>query len=532
MKIDYLHIRSGFKNVQDLEIAFDNRQLLTVLIGRNGSGKSNVIEALVRIFRALDLGDEPAPFSYKLRYSLGASQDRRIEVDASPEYGSTPIQQHKVQVSTLGESGQYSLPESISLSKVTRDKGGNSDYLPRNLFAYYSGPSDRLDDLFKTHRTKFYNKLLKNQVSIEDEVRPFIYGKPFHSQFVLLAFFLNQEKGVGREFLEEQFGIESFHSAHFVFRRPEWGKNNKKDLFWGAKGVVRDFLDRILCHTLGAVRAVREEETTLTGKGVNNEFVHLFLPDLYSLKKIAQGLSAKNFFKMLDSIWISDLLSSIHIKVRLNNGEIVSFSELSEGEQQLLTVLGLLEFTVEEDSLFLLDEPDTHLNPAWAAKYHSFLKRFIPDKRFCHILMVTHHPLAIAELNREQIQVLRKDALGQSVAETPSESPIGMGINGILTSDMFDMATTLDQHTSKVIEARRKLLEKENLSESEVIELNRLNNSLDRLGYSYTHPDEDYRQFLIARKKTMQQLEGVDKVSIHYRLKLMNAILKDQGLIE
>ncbi|MBF4259479.1 AAA family ATPase, partial [Vibrio anguillarum] len=90
MKIDYLHIRSGFKNVEDLEIDFDNRQLLTVLIGRNGSGKSNVIEALVRIFRELDLGDEPAPFSYKLRYSLGASQDRCIEVDASPEYGSTP----------------------------------------------------------------------------------------------------------------------------------------------------------------------------------------------------------------------------------------------------------------------------------------------------------------------------------------------------------------------------------------------------------------------------------------------------------
>ncbi|MBF4436731.1 chromosome segregation protein SMC, partial [Vibrio anguillarum] len=151
MKIDYLHIRSGFKNVQDLEIDFDNRQLLTVLIGRNGSGKSNVIEALVRIFRALDLGDEPAPFSYKLSYSLGSSSDRRIEVDASPEYGSTPIQQHKIQVSTLGESGQYSLPESISLSKVTRDKEGNSDYLPKHLFAYYSGPSDRLEDLFKPH---------------------------------------------------------------------------------------------------------------------------------------------------------------------------------------------------------------------------------------------------------------------------------------------------------------------------------------------------------------------------------------------
>ncbi|MBE3655761.1 chromosome segregation protein SMC [Vibrio navarrensis] len=532
MKIDYLHIRSGFKNVQDLEIDFDNKQLLTVLIGRNGSGKSNVIEALVRIFRALDLGDESAPFSYKLRYSLGSSSDRRIEVDASPEYGSTPIQQHKIQVSTLGESGQYSLPESISLSKVTRDKEGNSDYLPKHLFAYYSGPSDRLEGLFKPHRTKFYNQLLKNQVKIEDEVRPLFYAKPFHSQFVLLAFFLNQQKGVGREFLEDQLGIESFHSAHFVFRRPEWGKNNKKDLFWGARGVVRDFLERILPHSLGAIKTVREEETTLTGKGVNNEFVHLFLPDLYSLKKVAQGLGAKNFFKMLESTLLSDMLSSVHIKVRLKNREVVSFSELSEGEQQLLTVLGLLEFTVEEDSLFLLDEPDTHLNPAWAAKYHSFLKRFIPNDRFCHILMVTHHPLAIAELNKEQIQVLRKDAEGQSLAEIPSESPIGMGVNGILTSDMFDMATTLDQHTSKVIEDRRELLEKDSLTEAESRKLSELNNSLDRLGYSYTHPDEDYRQFLIARKKAMQQMEAENKDSTEYRLKLINAILKDQGLIE
>jgi ABC-type multidrug transport system ATPase subunit len=532
VKIDYLHIRSGFKNVVDLEIDFDNKQLLTVLIGRNGSGKSNVIEALVRIFRALDLGDEPAPFSYKLRYSLGSSSDRGIEVDASPEYGSTPIQQHKIQVSTLGQSGQYSLPESISLSKVTRDKEGNSDYLPKHLFAYYSGPSDRLEDLFKPHRTKFYNQLLKNQVKIEDEVRPLFYAKPFHSQFVLLAFFLNQQKGVGREFLENQLGIESFHSAHFIFRRPEWGKNNKKDLFWGARGVVRDFLERILPYSLGAIKTVREEETTLTGKGVNNEFVHLFLPDIYSLKKVAQGLGAKNFFKMLESTLLSDLLSSVHIKVRLKNGEIVSFSELSEGEQQLLTVLGLLEFTVEEDSLFLLDEPDTHLNPAWAAKYHSFLKRFIPDKRFCHILMVTHHPLAIAELNKEQIQVLRKDAYGQSFAEKPLESPIGMGVNGILTSDMFDMATTLDQHTSKVIENRRKLLEKNILTDAEVRRLSELNDSLDRLGYSYTHPDEDYRQFLIARKKAMQQMEAENRGLSEHRLKLINAILKDQGLIE
>ncbi|UTW32807.1 AAA family ATPase [Idiomarina loihiensis] len=285
-------------------------------------------------------------------------------------------------------------------------------------------------------------------------------------------------------------------------------------------------------HTLGAVRTERTESATLTGAGIKNEFLHMYLPDLQSFKKFVSGITPKNLFKMLESTLLSDLLSRVYIKVQLTNGEIVSFSELSEGEQQLLTVLGLLEFTVEEDSLFLLDEPDTHLNPSWAAKYHSFLQRFIPEKEFCHILMVTHHPLAIAELDKTQIQVIKRDNQGHSFAEIPDESPIGMGINGILTSDMFGMVTTLDKSTSYTIESRRKILEKEQLSEQDQDKLKRINNKLEQLGYGYTHPDEDYRQFLIARRKAMDKMDDNDPNIIEYRLKLIDAILKDQGLKE
>ncbi|MCG7532727.1 AAA family ATPase [Psychrobium sp. MM17-31] len=531
MKIDFLKIRDGFKNINNLEIDFDDQQLLTVLIGRNGSGKSNVIEALVRIFRALDFGNEEAPFSYELRYFLGSENQKLIKIDASPSYGSTPHQQHKIEVAEKDEEGVYKNFKTIGISKVARDAQGHSEVLPKHLFAYYSGPSDRLEDLFKPHRTKFYNQLLKNKVKIEDEVRPLFYAKPFHSQFVLLAFFLNQKRRVGREFLEQQLGIKDFHSVHFVFRRPEWGKNNKTDIFWGARGVVRDFLDRLLPHSFGTIKSTREEASSLTGRGSDNEFVHLFLPDIQSLKNVAKGLEPKNFFKMLESTLLSELIDSVHIKVRLNNNEIVSFSELSEGEQQLLTVLGLLEFTVEDDSLFLLDEPDTHLNPAWAAKYHNFLQRFIPNKKFCHILMVTHHPLAIAELNQQQIQVLRKSQNGTSFAEVPAESPIGMGVNGILTSDMFGMATTLDKHTSGVIEKRRTLLEKETLTEHETKELRKLNGSLERLGYGYTHPDEDYRQFLIARKRAIDSMDSKGLDDTEYRLNIIENILKTKGLV-
>ncbi|TOM44863.1 hypothetical protein CGH75_27395, partial [Vibrio parahaemolyticus] len=68
------------------------------------------------------------------------------------------------------------------------------------------------------------------------------------------------------------------------------------------------------------------------------------------------------FFQDLESTYVSELISEVRIRVKLKkNDGSVTFRELSEGEQQLLTVLGLLRFTAEDESLFLLDEPDTHL---------------------------------------------------------------------------------------------------------------------------------------------------------------------------
>ena len=60
MRIQRLHIRGcksvpGFKNLSDFLIDFDTHSSMTILVGRNGAGKSNILEALTVIFRDLDL---------------------------------------------------------------------------------------------------------------------------------------------------------------------------------------------------------------------------------------------------------------------------------------------------------------------------------------------------------------------------------------------------------------------------------------------------------------------------------------------
>lgn len=500
MKIDKLHIRSRFKNLQNVVVDFDENNLMTVIVGRNGSGKSNVLEALVAIFRNLDLGEEP-PFSYLIKYKLGnGDSERWVTIDADPARGSL-AKQYQVSVKT-DLSLNDKMGDPVPFSKVKRDvKTGEASYLPKYLFAYYSGPSDRLENYFRKHRTDFYKRLLKNQLDLKGDIRPLFYAKPVHSQFVLLAFFLNEQDDMEKAFLLEHLGIEGLDSVHFVMRKPSWVKDkNKNELFWGADGVVRKFLDELYPYAMAPVKVTRQEDTTLTGSNIRNEFFHLFLPSVDSLRQFAADLSPDELFKMLESTLLSEILSEVNIRVKIaSSEEPLTFRELSEGEQQLLTVLRLLKFTGGRDSLFLLDEPDTHLNPAWAVKYLKFLRDFVPNHDTSHLLMVTHHPLAIAELEKGQLQVMKRQGVGGIVASMPDESPRGMGINLILRSEMFDLKTTLDTITNDKLTRRNILASQEQLTDAEEGELKDINDELDKLGFNFISDDPDYMDFLLKK---------------------------------
>lgn len=504
MKVDKLYIRSSFKNLENVQVDFDENHLMTVIVGRNGSGKSNVLEALVSIFRNLDLGESP-PFSYVITYQLGEKNSGRweeITIDADPTRGAL-TKQYEITVRNLKKANDHleTADDNIAtpLSKVSRNKKtGVAQYLPKYLFAYYSGPSDRLEKYFRKHRTDFYQKLLKNDINLKGDIRPLFYAKPNHSQFVLLAFFLAEKDSPERLFICKHLGIESLDSIHFVMRQPSWAKD-KSELFWGASGVVRKFLDALYPYAIAPVKVTRKEDTTLTGKNIKNEFFHLFLPDLNSLKDFAKDLTPDELFKMLESTLLSEIISEVSIRVKVTNSETaLTFRELSEGEQQLLTILGLLKFTGGKDSLFLLDEPDTHLNPSWAVKYLEFLREFVPSHSTSHLLMVTHHPLAIAELEKGQVQVMKRED-GKIHAAMPIESPRGMGINLILRSDIFGLVTTLDSITHETLTRRNQLASKETLSPTEDLELRQKNIELDNLGFSLSSDDPDYMDYLLSK---------------------------------
>lgn len=509
-----------FKNLKNVTIDFDEDHWVTVVIGWNGTGKSNVLEALAIIFREFIHSKKPdIGFAFKLEYRMGSGdQLRYIYIDADPDREKEPFIIHEATHDDAYGVGTLLEPfldedekvepsalrgKKIKLSPFLKAEGG---YLPKYVFSYYSGESTRMHEVFRPYLESYDSKLRKGE---DPGLKRLFYAMPVHSQFVLLAFLI-QQSDVVRIFLDKHLGLdpdEGIESVLFVLRQPPWNSKEGDPRFWYAKGVVRDFLARLYDIALAPIEVSRKVPVSLW----NNkelQFKYLYVKDIDSLRKLVGTQAPAEFFRDLESTYVSQLIEEVRIKIRLKkNDGTVTFRELSEGEQQLLTVLGLMRFTAEEESLFLLDEPDTHLNPRWCVKYISYLKDFVGEsveqEDSSHIVLTSHNPLAIAELEKEQVQVLQlkmdEEEKRKVVVCNPEMDPKGMGYAAIVTSDMFGIASSLDQPTQTLLEKQRVLASKNTLTDDEQKDLDETNAKLDKLGFRFFHPDDEYSRYLRLR---------------------------------
>jgi predicted ATPase len=483
---------ADYKNLRDVEIEFCGSET-TILLGQNGTGKSNLLEALVEIFAALYRAEMP-DFETDLAYTCNG-RDVKIRCRPGVPRGSTVH---------------------VDGTRIARSqlKKRRDELLPRNVFAYYSGPSNRLLDHFEDSQRRFYDALIKqDRGSTGLPLRPLFYAQPVHSQFVLLANDASVSPKVA-EIVNRQLGIKAVESVLFVLRRPEWSRSGraateaKADRYWGAKGEVRTLLDRIDRIAFAPAGTTESVRLQFNKPSRRQERRLLYLPDSAQLGRlVGEYESPRDFFKALESLYISDMLEEVRIRVRRTDGEQMTFTELSEGEQQLLTVLGLIAFTGEDESLFLLDEPDTHINPKWASEYVRDTSDILAEADGTHVLMATHDPIIVGEVEREDILLFElEDPEGggsQRVRiHTPVEAPQGLGVEGVLTGEFFQLKTTLDQQTQQKLEERYELELRQrsgNLTKPERERMRQLADELEQLGFTSMVRDPLLSEYLRAR---------------------------------
>lgn len=492
MRLDRLTI-PRYRNLRTFTIDFDETQATTVLLGRNGSGKSNLIEAIVEIFRELEIGGAP-PFPYILEYSC---RDHTIVIDADPERTNK-----RLAISVDGRA----MTQSALFKNV-------ADYLPNYVFAYYSGWSSRLERHFDRPTRKHYNAILKAR-NQQLPLRRMFFCRKEYSQLVLLAFF-HEKSDMARDLLEQYLGIKCFDSALFVLKTPWWrgsGAPKKNQLeegdarFWYARGAFKGFLDRLWRCSLAPIRNSETVDRDVRRKGESTERLYLFIKsweELAGLKN--EGADSKDLFGYLESLFLCDLIDEVRVTVERIDGTRVKFTQMSEGEQQLLTVLGMLLFTQNDESLYLLDEPDTHLNPVWTYDFLKLLQGNIRADRG-QLIVATHNPLMIGSLRKNQVRILESDlsAEGELMANArePDEDPFAMGVDGLLTSELYGLPSVLPTEVLDKIDERNLLFAQHERTAQEEQQLSALSAELAKLGVlrSYIDPYEQAFAEAMARR--------------------------------
>ncbi|MDF0606136.1 AAA family ATPase [Neisseriaceae bacterium TC5R-5] len=578
----------AFRNLRDLDITFDThlqpiqgaptaapRKPIRshALIGQNGVGKSNLIEALITIFRDVDL-DREAAFDYTLEYSI---RGHAVRIQADTARQKRPY----VWVDDKAESQGHLLK--------------NRELLPAHIFAYYSGRNERIEALFQEHQRRFnlrqeittdevlsgatlsaftdsarlrdleqelrkfegkQEKDLNSEELVElqkiqlelkpfeeqraqfleraearnrgrlaqlgdDRLRRLFYCRGGHSQLVLLACLLSDDP-VFQKVLKN-LHIESLESALFVLKEPHRlrekrrsGKFDEQELnegdprFWYARGnVVSEFLDKLWQVSWAPIEQEATKQIDFRGRSEKQRQLYLFVPSQDKLKQLGELVGGTDsFFRYAEGAYIGDLIDEVRITVKKrmpeNDGHDgkVSFTQLSEGELQMLTVLGLMRITREDHCLFLLDEPDTHLNPIWKLRYFDDIEGVLNSEDGAlvqgesQILITTHDPMMVGSLRREQVHILRHDGM-RTVVDVPDVHPQGMGVTGLLKSELFGLSSTLDIETERRLFRRNELFVQSPRTPEEEAELTRLSAELSDLGFAVSDfRDPDYALFV------------------------------------
>lgn len=471
MELKTIHI-TGYKNLVDTRLSFETSETPITIIGNNGTGKSNLIEALLHIFVGLYY-DKPPEFDFYIKYN---AHNKVVEVNGSRESSG-----YKVVV-----DGR---PISNTRFKAWAREPNQMPPFPSQVFTYYSGTCDRVENIVKKYNRSYMYKLRKQSDDLE---RQFVFSDISQAEWIMLGLIAHHHHA-----LLEAMGVGRLNELKLTLQPPESYVRDRDDpTLWGTKGGIREFLADI-----DNIAINRYEPYSGSGYSwMRSRETRVYRLNTDLLQQIGGLLKKRgaNLYSMLQALSARNILIANDFDI-VRQGTQTNYrtDALSEGEKQLLCVIGGLTLSQNNECLVLLDEPDTHLNPAWSWRYGNLLRQALTSQQrtTSTTLITTHDPILISGLTREQVFIARNEG-SQLYYEQPYRDPRGQGVANILVSEYFGLPSSLDENTQSLLDERLRLAFKpEALTQEEKARLSEINTQLDSLGLSISFRDPAYRAF-------------------------------------
>lgn len=442
----------GYKHLKKIKFDAGNvdRENLSIyfLAGLNGTGKSVFLEAVALIFSRISQNELPG-FSFEVSYEMFLKTES-VQVTVRPEENR--------------ESGRLHIEAG---DEVFHSFEGHEKYLPYKIFVCVSGQNSQMQQLVLD--------------AAKDSIFSDIYdaGKAEQPEEIgLLVRYLEELQQNPRVlYLDEEIaGLVLFvlcawkpqQDSGYIEQRKELLKKlgngfcPKVLSITAQKDAISDPLfSELMCTKREAEKQgdmqlaswVSEEDGQITAAycitGEDEDFCAAGIARRYisPLTLLITLLQAKNSGEMLQC----------HVMYQREKGtDLLAEHSLSDGELLWIGRMGLvlLAGQAETDNcLFLLDEPDVHLNESWNVDFVSHIQKLtVTDQKVLHhnFLVTTHSSLLLTDAPKNQIFLFERTNGEIQVQQIPI-SLFAAGRNEI-SEKMFQTSAEIGSYADQQLE--------------------------------------------------------------------------------
>jgi restriction system-associated AAA family ATPase len=463
-------------------------------VGLNGSGKSNLLEAITEIFHYLEtyvlLKGRPrskfsTPFAFEIRYKLDvtfqlASRENLGNLSKLNWEGS-----RETEITITKNSNE--LPQ-ITLKtiqgQIQIEKSTDPDVfiLPNHIIAYSSGMNELLSTPFLKSEYRYFDELekLRKENPGADLGLPRLFRLDFEAnQLATICNYLFSEQNEV-SLISKAVNIEGLDSFTLSIKFRNY-RNSKVDLPQILLNAIENL--RSCCtasEEISLNNSYRELKLCFLNDSELRRAIQLkfgsaimLFRDLFYLRLMnihTHQASIRN--RIMNAGSLDDNLSALvpitpkekliftveSIKLRKSNErEPVKYKNLSDGEHQLIHVLGSIMLLNTSGSLLLYDEPETHFNPEWRSQLISLINKATRDKadkngiRKQEIIITSHSPFIVSDCRKERVFVFKN-----GIATNPAINTFGTSVS-ILTEEVFNKKETISGLPIQEIEGIRSL---------------------------------------------------------------------------
>ncbi|TNY30805.1 hypothetical protein FHY64_16955 [Pelagovum pacificum] len=409
-------------------MAGEQHEHLTAIIGKNGTGKSHLLSAIVQTFLRLE--------------ELQQGERKRIKDELPLELLVYRVDGHQCRVAQTGH-------RSISIQVNGEEVAPKDLPLPKRIVALTISPFDK----FPLPRT-----IRRSVVQVDAASSMYQY--------------------LG---LRDNFGKASIRTLLFRSLSSLFDTADNSALRLSNIGAVFDFLG--MRPMVNVIYALRERSLLQTIANGGDPYADHDLS--YTKRRLLEDISRSDvslshlqhlarlaFAKALgsrigthadletgfqDPLFLdlqplrrAGLLSMSGVEVELKDGGPTDLLQASSGQLSMVSALIALASVIKNGSLVLIDEPELSLHPEWQVKYIDLLLRTFARYHGCHFVVATHSPMVVSELP-EHAEVISLDQ-----EELPTTKELKGQSADYLLAEVFGAPTSNNLHVrDRIVTALR-----------------------------------------------------------------------------